>query len=100
MEYPCGRHDFLKDLVVSKKDMQRTAPGDCQRTIHEELKEGVGGAEGKRIFVTRAKEAQVDKVGRRKEKGKDYAKIGGDKNNESMVRPCPLLFLASGSQHR
>ena len=39
VEYPCGRHDFLKDLVVSKKDMQRTAPGDCQRTIHEELKE-------------------------------------------------------------
>ena len=29
----------MADLVVSKKDMQRTTPEDCQRQIFEELKE-------------------------------------------------------------
>ena len=61
VEYLCEREEVLKDLVLSKKDMQRTAPPDCQRNIHEELK-GVGGAEGKRSFGTRANEAQVDEV--------------------------------------
>ena len=49
VEYLGERQEVLKDLVVSKKDMQRTAPV-----------EGVGGAAGKRSFGTRAKEAQVD----------------------------------------
>ena len=44
VEYLCERQEVLKDLVVSKKDMQ----------------EGVGGAEGKRSFGTHAEEAQVD----------------------------------------
>ena len=48
--------------------------------------EGAGGAEGKRSCGNRAKEAQVDQVGRRKGKGKDHAKFGGHKNSESMVR--------------
>ena len=68
VEYLCERQEVLKDLVVSMKDMQRTAPEDCQRQSYEEL-------EGKRSFGTRAKEAHV----------KDHAKIGGDKNNESTV---------------
>ena len=37
-------------VVVSKKDMQRTAPEDCQRKIYEELKE---------VEEKRAKEALV-----------------------------------------
>ena len=41
--------------------------------------EGVGGEQGNRIFGTRAKEAQVDKVGRRKGNCKDHANIGGEK---------------------
>ena len=39
MEYLCERREVLEDLAVSKKDMQRTAPEDCQRKMHEELKE-------------------------------------------------------------
>ena len=31
VEHQCERQEVLKDLVVSKKDMQRTAPEDCQR---------------------------------------------------------------------
>ena len=58
VEYLCEREEVLKDLVVSKKDMQRTAPEDCQRTIRGV--EGFRGTEGKRSFDTRAKEAQVD----------------------------------------
>ena len=54
VEYLRERQDVLKDLVVSKKDMQRTAPEDCQRK-HLRGVEGVGGAEGKRSFGTRAK---------------------------------------------
>ena len=38
MEYLCERQEFLKDLVVGKKDMQRTAPDDCQRKNYEDLK--------------------------------------------------------------
>ena len=44
--YLCERQEVLKDLVVRKKDMQRTAPQDCQRKIRGV--EGVGGAEGKK----------------------------------------------------
>ena len=54
VEYLCERQDVLKDLVVSKKDMQRTALEDCQRKRLRGV-EGVGGAEGKRSFGTRAK---------------------------------------------
>ena len=39
---------YLKGLVISKKDMQRTAPEDCQRKIYEELRE---------LEVQRAEEA-------------------------------------------
>ena len=39
VEYLCERQDVVTDLVVSKKDMQRTAPEDCQRKNYEELKE-------------------------------------------------------------
>ena len=35
----CERQEVSQDLVVSKKDTQRTAPGDCQSKIYEELKE-------------------------------------------------------------
>ena len=38
----CERQEVLKGLVVSKKDMQRTAPEDCQRKIYEELDEQRG----------------------------------------------------------
>ena len=31
MEHLCEREEVLKDLVVSKKDMQRAAPEICQR---------------------------------------------------------------------
>ena len=44
------RQEVLKDLVVGKKDMQRTAPDDCQRKIYEDLKE---------LEEQRAKEALV-----------------------------------------
>ena len=33
VEFLCERQEVLEDLVVSKKDMQRTAPEDCQRKI-------------------------------------------------------------------
>ena len=39
VEYLCERQEVLRDLVVSKKGVQRTAPENCRRTIHEELKE-------------------------------------------------------------
>ena len=39
VEYLCERQEVVKDLVVSKKEMQRTAPQDCQRKIYEELEE-------------------------------------------------------------
>ena len=39
VEYQCERQEVFKDLVVSQKDMQRTAPQDCQRQSYEELKE-------------------------------------------------------------
>ena len=39
VEYLCERQEGLKDLAVSKKDMQRTAPEDCERKTYEELKE-------------------------------------------------------------
>ena len=39
MEYQCERQEVLKDLVVSKKDMQRTVQEDVQTKIFEELKD-------------------------------------------------------------
>ena len=33
VEYLCERQEVLKDLVVSKKDTQRTALEDCQRKM-------------------------------------------------------------------
>ena len=39
VEHLCERQEVLRDLVVSKKDVQRTAPEDCQRKVDEELKE-------------------------------------------------------------
>ena len=144
MENQCERQEVLKNLVVSKKDMQRTAQGEndvliaCKARWDEQLKglvelerrcltlreelahserktrrsdrsdgeqerhaegstreisgedlrgvQGAGGAEGERSFGARTKEAQADQVGRRKEKGKAHAKVGGVKSNRSMVR--------------
>ena len=50
VEYPCERQEVLEDLVVSKKDTQRTAPEGCQRKNYEALKE---------LEEQRAKEALV-----------------------------------------
>ena len=50
VEYLCERREVLKYLVVSKKDMQRTAPEDSQSKNYEELKE---------LEEQRAKEAFV-----------------------------------------
>ena len=68
----------MKDRVVSKKDMRRTAPEDCQRK-----KRGVDERQKKLSYS--CKRSTSCKVGRRKGKGKDHAKIEGDKNNESIV---------------
>ena len=59
VEYLCERQEVLRDLVVSKKGVQRTAPEDCQRKIDEELKV-LEEQRAKEAFDTRAKEAQVD----------------------------------------
>ena len=82
--------------MVSKKDMQRTAPVDCQMKIYEELKE-LEEQRTKEALVP-VQKAQVDEDGRRKRKGNNHAKTGGDKYNESMIwRPgmfvVRILFL-------
>ena len=59
MECLWERQEVFKDLVVSKKDLQRTAFEDCQSKCLQGV-EGVGGADGKRSFGTRAKQAQVE----------------------------------------
>ena len=35
VEYRCQRQVVLKDMVVSKKNMQRTASEDCQRKFYK-----------------------------------------------------------------
>ena len=50
VKYQCARQEVSKDLVVSKKGMQRTALEDCQKKINEELEE---------LEEQRAKEAVV-----------------------------------------
>ena len=51
----------LADLIVSTKDMQKTAP---EKVPGEDLRgvQGAGGSEGKRSFGARTKEAQADQV--------------------------------------
>ena len=81
VEYSSERQEVLSDLAVSKQDMQRTAPEDCQRQIFEELKE---------LEERRAKESlallqkkQADQVGRRKGKGQGPCK--GWRRQEQLV---------------
>ena len=70
--------------MVSKKDMQRTAPEDCQRTNYEELKELEKHRATEALVLVQKKHKLIKLEGER-EIAKDHGNIEGEKNNVSMV---------------
>ena len=74
--------EVMADLMVSMKDMQKTAPEMCEEKIFEEFKE-MEEERAQKSFRARTKEAHADRVGRRKGKGKDQRK--GWRSREQKV---------------
>ena len=70
--------------MVSKKDRQRTAPEDCQRTNYEELKELEEHRATEALVIVQKKHKLIKLEGDR-EIQRTMHHIAGDKNHVSMV---------------
>ena len=97
----CERQEILKDLMVTKKDMQRKEPEDCQRKIYEELDEQRGKEASllvQKNHTLRKREGEREKARtmQRLEVTRTMSPWSGGHDRSSFW----LLFLVTGLQHR
>ena len=92
LDYSSERQEVLADLMVRKKDMQKTAPEKYQENTIEEAKEMEDQRTNDALEIVQKKHKLIKWEG--ETEGKDLAKVGCDKSNRSVVRSSrQFLFL-------